>query len=147
MREFIFRGKRKDNGEWVEGGGIDANFGEAYILRGWEDGSTGTVDVDSVEVIPETVGQYTGLTDKHGKTIFEGDIIKSYLYVFIVAYGKCGGCANTDDYGYIGFHLEPADKNTKLHMSYGLRDDICYFTEAEVIGNIHDDHELLEVEQ
>lgn len=140
MREILFRGKRTDNGEWVEG----AYFPPANTLISYRheliDGVNTFMDFC---VIPETVGQYTGLTDKNGTKIFEGDIIKSGSYEFLVSHGKCGGCDNTDNYGYIGFHLEPANEETKIYMGYDLRDDICHYTEAEVIGNIHDNPELL----
>lgn len=143
MREIIFRGKRIDNGEWVEGFYTCFNGKEHRIYSGYAETDCGDYYPDWDNIDPETIGEYTGLTDSNGKKIFEGDIIKSGSYEFLVSHGKCGGCDNTDNYGYIGFHLEPANEETKLYMGYGLRDDICYYTEAEVIGNIHDNPELL----
>ena len=143
MREILFRGKQTINGDWVKGNLFIPCKPDTptQILVG-----TNIYRVP-YDVIPETVGQYTGLTDRNGKPIFEGDIIKSGSYEFLVSHGKCGGCANTDHYGYIGFHLEPANEETKFHMGHGLRDDIYYYTgyyaEAEVMGNIHDNPELL----
>ena len=147
---YLFRGKRKDNGEWVTG---------YYVFQRKRSGGFGQViselDFDihliidlrgnSHEVIPESVGQCTGLKDKNGKWIFKSDVVKADEYIFFVKFGKCGGVANNENYGYMGYYLDGFDSMTKEALRFGLRNDICYFTDIEVIGNIHDDNpELLE---
>lgn len=79
MREYLFRGKRKDNGKWIEGDLTqDRDLGTAYI-SGWDyytDSDGLQREPFGYEVIPETVGEFTDLTDKNGVKIFEGDIAK-----------------------------------------------------------------------
>lgn len=139
MREILFRGKRKDNGEWVEGYFVNC-FDEFYrengpfpeiIMADAERICAGEYTYDkAVEVIPETVGQWTGLLDKNGKKIFEGDILDTPRW--IVSY-----CADT---------------NAGLGMNAGWyiqRDNFTSWLELEnnewhvVLGNIHDNPELL----
>ena len=132
MREILFRGKRLDNGEWVYGDFVRGN--ERKSLR---DSifvyDSETQSFNDYEINPSTLGQYTGLTDKNGKRIFEGDIAK-------VLQGK------DKDIAYVGFEngafmLYPKTGNIyeRTLWSYWYND-----WDVEVIGNIHENPELLE---
>lgn len=152
MREIIFRGKRVDNGEWVEGYLIQKG-GETFIAR--YPYFTGKVHETSwlefcfggfITVDPETVGQYTGLTDKNGKKIFEGDIVRTHyanapkaVFVETVVFDGGKFCATSTNEGC---------KTTAALWDGVPRlaiDKSVYMDEVEVIGNIHDNPKLLEV--
>ena len=132
MREILFRGKRKDNGEWIEG----------YLYRISEKLNPFIMLADkageSCEVIPETVGQYTGLEDKNGRRIFEGDIVKHYNHNPIKEY--------SEDIGRVFYYSKTCRflRTSKLFPDDCLEIDGC--CEYEIIGNIHDTPELLEVQ-
>lgn len=98
MRKILFRGKRVDNGEWVYGNFLKSNQGKCFILCDYSvigsDNMVTLVNVKNHEVIPETVGQFTGLTDINGTNIFEGDLVnvknKPYKVInpCVVVWGK-----------------------------------------------------------
>ena len=122
MREILFRGKRADNGEWV--------YGSLITERNMFDGNLMTMHIQDIEepyddnlIDDETVGQFTGLTDKNGVKVFEGDIVRifdgEYCSV-VIKYSNEQGSFTVDD--------------TSLHY---------WVSDIEVIGNVHDNPELL----
>lgn len=137
MREILFRGKKGNNGEWVEG--YYATIGKKYhyILTGKLDITQGYPEFEHFSIASETVGQYTGLTDKNGTKIFEGDIIKTKKY------GKDVGRSNVNDYDIFVVKYEPAMFRLENRNRGFVLDDDGY-SKYEVIGNIHDNPELLE---
>lgn len=145
MREILFKAKRKDNGEWIEGGYAE-HGGKVFIvtwvryipdIRDWDTAeyyeSHSHYNSALIEVIPETVCQYTGLTDKGGKKIWEGDIVQEYPFRAVVRFGEFESLVLKN----IGFNLE------WINRIY-YRQDLIYWTDKiEVIGNIFDNPELL----
>ena len=127
MREILFKGQRTNNNEWVEG----------FFLTSPEFDNIGISVITAIEprkphyVFKNTVGQYTGLTDKNGKRIFEGDILNGLLFlhpdrrIFQVGYEDNGFYFFDED--EVGWHPE-------------------HIVDCEVIGNIHDNPELLKGE-
>lgn len=152
---YICRGKRKDNDEWVEGVAIFAdnkafilNNAKVEFIKGFNENRLNFV---LVEVIPETVRQCTGLKDKNGKLIFEGDILHiktgkgwscpigtNIYYKVVFTEFNIQHYSNTE---YIGFMAERS--NNCLSSIYYVVTNYG----AEVIGNEFDNPELLEVER
>lgn len=135
-REHLYKSKSIDNGEWVEG----VPYGE-YMICGmttayYDDDipMSKYAEFDYVEVDPSTVCEYTGLQDKNGKKIFEGDIVETHDY-----YGKFMAryLVVYDSGAFMGKRI----KGT--HKGYPLISEIA---RCEVIGNAIDNPELLEVE-
>ena len=145
IREVIFRGKRSDNGEWVEGDLLQTRYHSGHI----EYQIMPQTPVSSAyPVLPETVGQYTGLTDKNGKRIFEGDILKGFEYPFC-SNGEFNYFAEIvwfDDSSAFGIYTFKNPKSNVRGISEGNTDYLEYFNvdKWEVIGNIHDNPELME---
>lgn len=120
-RKILFRGKRKDNGEWVIANSV---FASEEFAR-----------IDDYEVLRNTVGQWTGLCDIHDCPIFEDDIV---VYAFADVPDTERGAVVFEDGEY------------KLKYFSGYMDDDLDSSMAKrqiVIGNIHDDPEMCEVEQ
>ena len=148
MREILFRGKRKDNGKWVYGfyALFASNKGLKHgIYTGAENGCVIPYEVD-----PETVGQFTGLCDKNGKKIFEGDIVKAtytekrqyqgisyqdeHSCVEEVIYNEKSAC----------FMLKIMCEDIPLYRPLHNFGSLANIKELEVIGNKWDNPELLE---
>ena len=168
MREILFRGKRIDNGEWVEGFYCKAKYYATdkelcdyiTVLYPDEEGRRS----DHFMIDSETRGQYTGLTDKNGVKIFEGDIIRERIVQEykdsdgkVVATDEEVSCGvvKFGEYSYlserfgddrftkhIGFYVDWVVKNT------GLRQDLGFWANVKwcdvFAGNIHDNPEVLE---
>lgn len=137
MREILFRGKRTDNGEWVKGFYVcipDTH----YIMTGKFDSLTnGIINSEAYKVDPSTIGQFTGLTDKNGVKIFEGDIIEfDHPYngksIHAVVQDGCG-------WNLSNFYASCFD-----YPGCAFSEGTKYMT---VIGNVHDNPELLEVNE
>ena len=133
MREILFRGKRLDNGEWIQGDIVQ--FPVHGVVRIVEQESS----YKDAEVDSDTVGQFTGLTDKNGRKIFEGDIIHlEYSQVFFggVYFGEYTAEVSYKEGCFITDGINNGDEiETPLS---GFDND-----ELEIIGNIHDNPELL----
>lgn len=121
MREGmgLYRGKRLDNGEWVEGDLLHPDiYGNGYSIEDFTKGKNNCFDVD-----PETIGQWTGLVDKNGVKVFEGDIVESIFtkkpytvcygsYTYINEYEEeeyACGWYNTDEDGFATAFALPAE--------------------------------------
>ncbi len=120
MREILFRGKLADNGEWVEG----FMYLQHFPLEFRDDFYIRCYDTDYL-VIPETIVQYTGFTDKNGVKIFEGDIV-DYISSDVIGNPKTGTIIVED----------MTDYDTMIYLNHS--------DELQIIGNIHDNPELLE---
>lgn len=137
MRDILFRGKRTDNEKWVYG-----FFNGQSILEYRNDrGIITKADKNTHAIMRpypidiETLGQYTGLTDKNGKKIFEGDILKDHSFTI-------------DDFSKVVYDTENAQ------FSLADCDEICdtmeewkrYREDYEIVGNVYDNPELVESE-
>ena len=126
MREIKFRGKSINKGEWLFGDLVHDNIGGSYIFP---------IEAENLykenAVIPETVGQYTGLTDKNGKEIYEGDIMNDPTDMGV----------GVVEWNSILCQFQLSWKN--MHIAA----DIFFMVKCGsfVIGNIHDNHEYLKI--
>ena len=140
-REIKFRGKRIDDGKWVHGSYTsmrEKNRNNPFCqveskifhrIWQWEDGDWNMGGYANYEVIPETVGQYTGLKDKNLKEIYEGDIIKY-------------------DFNNLNYRIEFINAEFIARRFYENIEDLYptefdFGKECEVLGNIYENLELL----
>ncbi len=155
MREIIFRGKQKDNGVFIEGDLIQISEGRKFIIDNKfgacidDKGNFINTEAPFVcEVLPETVGQYTGLTDKNGTKIFEGDIVKfihknklkpydDLISPFYESYSRNYKIEYTNTFARYGLRFI----NGSIH--FPCKQSTLLMYDCEVIGNIHDNPELL----
>lgn len=138
MREILFKAKRKDNGEWVEGCLIiDYVSGQYFIHQNGNSvnespkiGEEGCLRFLAFEIDPNTLCQFTGLTDKNGKKIWENDILRN----------------EKSDIGVVQWFEEHAAfmiwNKTKHYVCYLAEND---FSKIEIAGNEFDNPDLLEV--
>lgn len=144
---YLFKAKRIDNGEWVQGSLFERNLSTyialSVLINPIISSETNTI---VVEVNKNTICQCTGLNDKNGKLIWENDIVKdlfSDVYAQI-KYGSYQSCFDSTKTEHVGFYVDWSGKYTKRY-----RKDLGYWinmVNAEVIGNIFDNPELLESE-
>lgn len=144
MREILFRGKRKTDNKWL--------YGFPYITRknavkiNWYCSEFGSMRTDEVD--PETVGQYTGLTDKNGTKIFEGDIVKfihknklkpydDLVSPFYESYSRNYKIEYTNTFARYGLRFI----NGSIH--FPCKQSTLLMHDCEIIGNIYDNPELL----
>ena len=139
MREILFRGKWKNSGEWVYGNLFNPDKADTPTQI-----CIGTyITKTCYEIDPETVGQFTGLTDKNGKKIFEGDIVRltdEYNEIEWTAIVVFGNPNNSCCWGYSLCPIGKCESTSDILMWVDMEESGAY---CEVIGNIYDNPELM----
>lgn len=148
-RAILFKGKRKDNGEWVKGFVFEfkskiyiSEMTQTFITVYYTEESVADFNMRAYEIDPATLCQYTGLTDKNGKEIWENDIVENPkrtegFDLYKAVYRK----------DFADFGVEPIKPKFEAKFPMGLSEETTiYGYDYKVIGNIFDNPELLEVE-
>lgn len=136
MRDILYRGMRRDNGEWIEGAAVKEPriFGKSWIVE--------VINENIVNwhvIYPGTLGRFTGLTDKNGKKIFEDDVVKT-------KYGRLCVVVWFSSRAHCGWDLKPVDTvDNIVHRKPPTEYDLWEDKNLEVVGNIHDNPEFAEV--
>lgn len=148
MRDIKFRGKRNDNGEWIDGDLVKHYENQrrfiacdqlAYTYS--ECGIDRLVTERFYEIIPETVGQYTGLTDKNGVEICEGDIVRNGETIVY----STGETRRFEDVGIVRYDTKNGCLvvNNDVGRTKRLTAKVIENNHVKVIGNIHENPELM----
>ena len=131
MKEILFRGQSIDRRKWCEGDLYQSRLKSVFFINYYTEHG----DRMAVEVDPETVGQYTGLTDKNGKKVFEGDVVQHFGTYNLEVYIEKGHTKVR------WFDTVTNRKETTLF--FGAESP---YGEFEVVGNIYDNPEILVAE-
>ena len=150
MREILFKAKRIDNGEWIEGNliDLDSDSGYCYIVAPYRKASTLPINfliTGRMELVDsKTLCQFTGLYDKNGNKIWENDIIKYHFGEIYapIKYGCYQNCFDAQKTEHVGFYVDWTDDKC-LRKDLGYWIDMVY---AMPVGNIFDNKELLQEE-
>lgn len=140
MREILFRGKAIHNDEFVYGDlihGQGNKQGLLYILPHAHFYPNGCSELDGWRIHPESLGQFTGLTDKNGAKIWEGSIVKTrFNDLVLIKWDTAAEMKGKDMFEYTGFVAHQISTKTNYHLDRS----ICL---GEVIGNVHENPELI----
>lgn len=134
MRLILFKGKRKDNKEWITGDLIQTYENTKFILPIEESDLT-----EIIEVIPETICQYIGINDKVGNMIFDNSIMRG-------RFGTGIGCKSTKykEFNFsVTYHGHSPEFHLDMPKNYGRYRFCPYLTECIVVGNVFDNKDLL----